>query len=222
MVSMNLTRRIRAMHRVLIFLCFNLLSGRGSALNINNVVVEGLTNHRINVSVTTEAEELYYFQNWHYDFSGNELSLDVLFVKGFGSSISILNNNFEIVMDPLPETEISIKVSVFYTNFDLNNRQDQLTGIFHFPGRNVVLLKVSKLTGSDLEGFRFANSSRGELIFDRNLDKVFLFDERGVMVQKFEHKSRVFDISNMLNGLYYMLCFVNSKEVAATLLIGNQ
>lgn len=85
-----------------------------SAINIHNIQITPITAQSINVSLTTEAEELYYFDSWNYSITGNVITVNAYFIEGFGSTIAYLNNNFEVPLS-IPLNYL-IVVRVFYTN----------------------------------------------------------------------------------------------------------
>ena len=71
-----------------------------SALNIHQITVAQTSDNALKVNIFTEADELYYFQNWQYTVSDSEIILQVLFMPGFGSKIALLNNQFELNFQP--------------------------------------------------------------------------------------------------------------------------
>lgn len=85
-----------------------------SAINIHNVQITQINAHTINVSLTTEAVELYYFESWNYSIVGNVISIYAYFIEGFGSTIAYLNNNFPIPL--LVPQDYLIVVRIFYTD----------------------------------------------------------------------------------------------------------
>ncbi len=83
------------------------------AINIHDVQVTQ-TASGINVSLTTEAQELYYFDSWNYSLSANVITVNAFFIEGFGSTIAYLNNNFAIPLTVFQP--YTIVVRIFYTN----------------------------------------------------------------------------------------------------------
>ena len=112
-----------------------------SALNIHEVNVTQMDNHRIQISLYTEAVELYYFQTWQYSIDQTEITLNVLFMSGFGSKMALLNNNFELYFNDDLMDSYKLTVKVYYDVFDENQLQDSVSGILSFPILNTVSLK---------------------------------------------------------------------------------
>lgn len=84
------------------------------AINIHNVQITQLTPQSINISLTTQAEELYYFSNWNYSITANVITVNAFFIEGFGSTIAYLNNNFQMPL-VIPQQYIVV-VRIFYTD----------------------------------------------------------------------------------------------------------
>lgn len=105
------------------------------AINIHNIQVTQPTAQSINVSLTTEAVELYYFDSWNYSIQSNTITVNAYFIEGFGSTIAYLNNNFLIPLS-VPQTYVLV-LRVFYTNnlhtFKTLEDSERLT--FRYPMR---------------------------------------------------------------------------------------
>ena len=84
------------------------------AIHIHNVQITPIDLQTVNVSLTTEAEELYYFDSWNYVLAGNVLTVNAFFIEGFGSTIAYLNNNFAVPLS-VPQ-QYTVIIRVFYTN----------------------------------------------------------------------------------------------------------
>lgn len=84
------------------------------AINIHNVQITQTVAQTLNVSLTTEAVELYYYDSWNYSITGNVITINAYFVEGFGSTIAYLNNNFEIPLSA-PQNYLII-IRIFYTD----------------------------------------------------------------------------------------------------------
>ena len=82
--------------KILIFLLFIVLPiQKATALNIVNVSISNVPENMLQVSINTEAVELYYFDSWQYSISDNTIIIEALFIPGFGSTMAYLNNNFQ-------------------------------------------------------------------------------------------------------------------------------
>lgn len=125
----------------IIIVLWLIFSCRLSALNIHEVNVTQIDNHRIRVSLYTEAVELYYYQTWQYSIDQREITMSVLFVPGFGSKIAVLNNNFELYFNDNLMDSYKLIVKVYYDVFDENQLQDTISGTLSFPILNSIGLK---------------------------------------------------------------------------------
>ena len=117
------------------------------ALEIHSIEISQISPKTINISLKTEATELYYFHSWQYSVSKNILTVQASFVSGFGSSIAYLNNNFEIPVNDLNAEEILLEVKIYYANqqqfFNPENLQDQWTTRFSLPLSQTINLENS-------------------------------------------------------------------------------
>jgi len=99
---------------------------------IAQVSVSIVSEKELKISLTTEAVELYYFDSWQYSIVENTITVDALFIPGFGSTIAYLNNNFRIPMST-SQTEIyHLVVNVYYTFYKAENLQDSVEGAFFY------------------------------------------------------------------------------------------
>lgn len=84
------------------------------AISIHNIEITPLSGNTINVSLTTEAAELYYFHSWNYSVNANVITVNAFFIEGFGSTIAYLNNNFAVPLT-IPQ-QYTLILRIFYTD----------------------------------------------------------------------------------------------------------
>jgi len=84
------------------------------AISIHNIEITPLSGNTINVSLTTEAAELYYFDSWNYNVNANVITVNAFFIEGFGSTIAYLNNNFAVPLT-IPQ-QYTLILRIFYTD----------------------------------------------------------------------------------------------------------
>jgi hypothetical protein len=171
-----------------------------SALNIHQITVAQTSDHALKVNLFTEADELYYFQNWQYTVSDSEITIQVLFVPGFGSKIALLNNQFELNFNQTLNDSYKFTVKVYYQVFDENQLQDSVSSFLFFPLLTSITLNNSDvLTASGLPyDFRFFK------------DKITIFDISNKVIVKGFNVS----IDSALKGLptgFYLILFENEK-----------
>lgn len=168
------------------------------ALNIHQITVAQISDNTLKVNLFTQADELYYFQNWQYTISDSEIILQVLFVPGFGSKIALLNNQFDLNFNQTLNDSFKFTVKVYYQFFDENQLQDSVSSLLFFPLLSSITLNNSDvLTASGLlYDFRFFK------------DKITIFDISNKVIVKGFNVS----IDRALKGLsagFYVILFEN-------------
>jgi hypothetical protein len=115
------------------------------ALHIHNIQIGQPSAQSINISLTTEAVELYYYDSWNYSITGNVITINAYFIEGFGSTISYLNNNFEVPLS-VPQNYL-IVVRIFYTDngHTFRTPKDMARITFRFP-RDCIQMQGFKRT----------------------------------------------------------------------------
>lgn len=104
-----------------------------SAINIHNVQITPLAAQIINISLTTEATELYYFDSWHYSITGNVLTVNAYFIEGFGSTIAYLNNNFQVLLPSAKSYMVVVRIFYTDTTYTFATLQDIKRLAFRYP-----------------------------------------------------------------------------------------
>lgn len=186
-----------------------LISFQCAAINIRQIAISRISNEMVNISLNTEGEELYYFSSWRYEIVGTDIEVEACFSEGFGSTIAFLNNNFEIGLNTAETQTFFLTVKIYYDNFESRNLQDAHSGFFSTPIENPILLssKFNEIIAN--EATKFVNPTSGKLSMNKSIQNVFVFDETGRFVGFFERMSNIIDISNLLNGLYYITYFID-------------
>lgn len=189
------------------FLC--LISWQCNAITIQQIAISRLSDEMVNISLNTEGEELYYFSSWNYEFSGNEMVVKASFIRGFGSTIAFLNNNFEIAINTTQTQIYYVTVEVYFDNFEGRNLQDTRSGFFSTPIENPILLLSNHSEIIEEKVIKFVNPTNGELAINKTIQSIYVFDENYRMVRFFERNSNIIDMSNLSNGLYFLVYFYN-------------
>lgn len=176
-----------------------LYSFRMTALNIHEVHVTQTDTNRLLVRLYTEADELYYYQNWQYSIHGSEILLEVLFMPGFGSKIAYLNNNFELYFNENLNNSYKLTVKVYYAVFSQEQLQDSLSGFLFFPMIDSVSLKNQVF-----------NSNTNLNCFDLSeTTQISVFDISNKLILK-SSKSRFYNVLKELEPGFYIV--VSEKE----------
>ncbi|HMI08146.1 MAG TPA: T9SS type A sorting domain-containing protein [Flavobacterium sp.] len=206
------------MKAIVLFLMF-ILSQQTHALEIHDVHVSAISENAINISLNTEAVELYYFNSWQYSVSGNTITLDAFYVEGFGSTIVLLNNNFEIPIDTLQTTVCHLVVQVYYIDLEINGNQqlqDALEGTFSFPIIGTQILGNEVYEVNDDNGF--PNPCHGELILSKATGGIWIYNISGVMVKSIAQRVGSISLQGLPDGLYYIR-FYDRKKFKPVLMI---
>ena len=181
------------------------------ALNIQQLTVSSISDKAINVSLNTEAVELYYFHSWHYEISGTTISVEACFIPGFGSTIAFLNNNFEIPLNTIQNELFHLNVKVYYTFYELENLQDTCEGVFSTPISNLVLLPISiALDTTEIELY-YANPSNGKIQLSNKVDAIWVIDLMGKIVANFENICGEINLTNNSDGIYTLVYCVKQR-----------
>lgn len=170
------------------------------ALNIHDVTISASSQNTINVSLNTEAVELYYYHSWQYHISANKIAIEVFYVPGFGSIISPLNNNFVIPMNTTIPTTYIITLKIFYTNtqFSFQNLQDEMKCRFttRFSRSTTFIKSISESEVC----MPYPNPCFGTLYIPQ-AQKVWIYDVFGRLVKCQEINDQV-NLEDLPNGLY--------------------
>lgn len=205
--------------RTLIFLLLMFLPlQRIAALNIVNVSISYVSEMMLNVNINTEAVELYYFDSWQYSISDNTITIEALFIPGFGSTIAYLNNNFQIPLNT-SETEIyRLVVKVYYTFYMMENLQDMMEGAFSTPFTDTVVWTETTLNSSN----SFINPSDGELLMDAQIRNVWIFDIHGKYIGNFKNRNGKISLQHYADGIYLVGYFKQQKYTTMKIILKKQ
>ena len=205
--------------KILIFLLLIVLPlQKATALNIVNVSISNIPENMLQVSINTEAVELYYFDSWQYSISENTITIEALFIPGFGSTIAYLNNNFQIPLNT-SETEIyRLVVKVYYTFYKREYLQDMMEGAFSTPFSETVVWTQTTLSGSN----SFINPSDGELLMDVNISNVWIFDIHGKYIGNFKNRNGKISLQNYADGIYLVGYFKQQKYITMKIILKKQ
>ena len=193
-----------------IFLLFLIASSRIYALNIAQIGISAVSGNAINISLNTEADELYYFQSWQYAVSGNIITVEACFIPGFGSTIDYLNNNFEIPIDVTQPQTYRLIVKAYYTFYDSQNLEDMIEATFQTPISTDMVLFNNTFRPNVKELF-FTNPSNGKILVNNIIKTVWVFDVTGRLIAEYHNKDEMIDLSNIENGLYILAYFKRSQ-----------
>jgi hypothetical protein len=205
--------------RTLIFLLLMFLPlQRIAALNIVNVSISNVSEMMLNVNINTEAVELYYFDSWQYSISDNTITIEALFIPGFGSTIAYLKNNFQIPLNT-SETEIyRLVVKVYYTFYMMENLQDMMEGAFSTPFTDTVVWTETTLNSSN----SFINPSDGELLMDAQIRNVWIFDVYGKYIGNFKNRNGKISLQHYADGIYLVGYFKQQKYTTMKIILKKQ
>lgn len=187
------------------------------ALNIRRVEITFVSNAAINISLSTEAEELYYFHTWNYEITGNEVVLNACFVKGFGSTIAYLNNNFEVQISTVQPQSCRLRVNVFYDSFQQEHLQDFVVGFFETPIQQPFVLETTLPSNGEKPEIDFVATTEGVIRVSSSVKNLAVFDESGRLLMCFVNKSNIIDISNISSGMYFLVFDLGEKYLGSAM-----
>ena len=209
------------MKRIMHIALFIFISSQSFALNIRQIVVSPISDSAINISLDTEAKELYYFSSWDYDISENTIVIEARFVEGFGSTIAFLNNNFEIPLDTLVPQTFYLIVNVYYVFSQEDDLVDSQSGFFSTPIENSLFLPENLIEEANQNELKFVNPSNGKLLTNALIKNIFIIDEASKISTLQMRDENIIDISNLSDGLY-LLCYLINGRYRTTRIILNK
>ena len=187
-------------------------------MNIRQIVVSRISDSAINVSLDTEAKELYYFSSWDYDISENTIVIEARFVEGFGSTIAFLNNNFEMPLDTLVPQTFYLIVNVYYVFSQEDDLVDSQSGFFSTPIENSLFLPENLIEEANQNELKFVNPSNGKLLTNALIKNIFFIDEASRISMLQMRDENIIDMSNLSDGLY-LLCYRINETFKSTRII---
>jgi len=189
---------------LIILLC---VPAKAIALRIQQLALSPISPQSINVSINTQAVELYYFQSWQYVVDDYAITIEASYISGFGSTIEYLNNNFQLPINADLAATYNLTVKIYYAN-QLNaylqpEQQDEMQVVFQTPLRPITFLAQEEAIPKD-EVILYPNPTDGNLLIIGSVDNLEVFDSQGRQVMKLMQLSDHIDLSALANGIYYI------------------
>jgi hypothetical protein len=191
---------------------------KANALNIAQVSISNVSEKMLNISLNTEAVELYYFDSWQYSISESTITVEALFIPGFGSKIAVLNNNFEIPMNTVQTEIYHLVVKVYYTFYKPENLQDMRESAFSMPFSGTVVLSEATLHNSS----GFVNPVYDELLFEPKIQSVWVFDINGKFLGNFKNRNGKINLQAYTDGIYLISYFERQHYKTIKIILKKQ
>ncbi len=189
---------------LIILLC---VPAKAIALSIQKLALSPISPHSINVSINTEAVELYYFQSWQYVVDDHTITIEAFYVSGFGSTIEYLNNNFQLPIDADLAGTYDLTVKIYYTNqldaYLQPEQQDEMQVVFQTPLKPITFLAQQELI-SKTAVILYPNPTDGNLHIIGAIDSLKVLDSQGRQVMQLRHFYDHIDLSGLANGIYFV------------------
>jgi len=193
------------MQKTLTIILFQFLIQNGFALQIHQIRITENSPRTINISLDTEATELYYFHSSQSQISGNTITIKAFYIEGFGSTIAYLNNNFEIPINSEKKVIYKLNVRIYYLNLrtiqNSENLQDQWSGLFSTPLSAPIFLTNS--TDENPLNAKFRNPNPGFINVGSQNVSVSIFNADGKFIENKQVRDKL-DFSHLPDGLYYL------------------
>lgn len=206
------------MKTTLLFLICLLLFQKANALNIVQVSISNVSENVLNISLNTEAVELYYFDSWRYSISENTIMVEALFIPGFGSKTAVLNNNFEIPINTTQTEIYHLIVKAYYTFYKPENLQDMRESAFSMPFSGTVVLSEATLHTSN----GFVNPVYNELLIEPKIQSVWVFDINGKFIGNFKNRNGKINLSTYADGIYLISYFERQQYKTIKIILKKQ
>ena len=189
---------------LIILLC---LPAKAIALRIQQLALSPIATQSINVSINTEAVELYYFQSWQYVVDDHTITIEAFYVSGFGSTIEYLNNNFQLPIDTDLAGAYNLTVKIYYANqldaYLQPEQQDEMQVVFQTPLKPITFLAQEEMIPKGAV-ILYPNPTDGNLLIIGSIDSLEVFDSQGRQVFKLMHWYDYVDLSGLANGIYFV------------------
>lgn len=198
------------------------VSATGFSLHIRQVMIAVVSSEAINISLDTEAEELFYFSSWSYDFSGTTVVLSANFIKGFGSTIAFLNNNFEIPLETEAEQSLQLRVNVYYLSSGNETLEDYCIGTFRTPMNQPTFLSIDKANARNQPVVFVSNPNHGILVLETLFDTVQIFDQAGKLIAYFHNPWPVIDLKNLPDSYYFIILVRERKKICIPIILRKE
>jgi len=192
------------MQKTLLFLLLQFVLQEAHALQIHQIKISELSRQAINVSLDTEAEELYYFDSWRLQVSNNTITIHAHYMRGFGSTIAYLNNNFQIPIDSGKRMIFKLNVKIYYLNAPvfLNQEalQDQWSGSFSTPLSMPLFLMQPQ--ENNPWNICFQNPNPGYVDIGTQQATLDIFTDNGNFIESKQVQGNI-NCSHLPDGQYY-------------------
>lgn len=189
------------------------------ALNIRDVTFTNSAQNTIDISLNTEAVELYYYHSWQYHIIGNKIAVEVFFIPGFGSTISPLNNHFEIPIPTAVPTTFVISVQIYYTNIQFSFLELKDGYKTRFTTRRAHHVNFLKSISEEV-CMPFPNPCDG-ILFIPKAEIFWIYDVFGRLVKSEKRQTKA-DLTNLTNGCYIARYFNGEKYITVKILLNKQ
>lgn len=191
---------------ICLFISFCILP-KAIALNIQQLALSPIAPQSINVSINTEAVELYYFQSWQYAVSDHTITIEAFYISGFGSTIAYLNNNFQLPIDTDQPGYYSLIVKIYYANqldaYLQPEQQDEMQVVFQMPLKPITFLPRDEKISKDTV-ILYPNPTDGNLHIMGTIDSLEVFDSQARSVMSFTRLHDHADLSKLADGIYFI------------------
>lgn len=191
------------------FLCL-LFFGNISAFNIARVSIFN-DEKTLKVSIDTQAVELYYFNAWQYSVNENSITVEAVFIPGFGSNIAYLHNEFELPLILNQPNFYSLIVKAYYFSYQPDQLQDQIESTFSTPFSSPLLLFEPTLNTTE----NIINPSSGDLMIEAKIKNVWVFDLSGKYIANLKNSQGKISLQQFADGVY-ILGYFREKHFKTT------
>jgi len=192
------------MKKTILLIAILLASKLSFALEIHQIRISEISSRAINISLDTEATELYYFHSWRSQISGNTITIEAFYIEGFGSTIAYLNNNFEIPINTKRRKVYQLNIRIFYTSLRVSqnsgNLQDQWSGLFSTPLAAPIFL-TEPIENNPLH-LKYQNPNPGFISVGAKNVTVTILDDSGKIIESKQIQESIY-FSHLPDGLYY-------------------
>lgn len=200
-----------------LFLCL-LVFQSNRAFEIARVDITNEAAESLTVSIDTAAQELYYFDSWRYSFTDQTITIEALFMPGFGSTIDYLNNRFVLPLNLALPSFYQLVIKAYYSDYAPGNIQDTIVSAFSTPFSGTVTLIDHTLSAAET----WINPTSGELQFDPHISPVWIFNSSGKYLAIFKNNHGKIVLEHFADGVYLIGYFRNERYKVVRVILKKQ
>jgi hypothetical protein len=154
------------------------------------------------------------FNTWQYSVDDNMITVEGLFIPGFGSNIAYLHNEFELPLILNQPDFYSLIIKAYYFSYQPDHLQDKVESAFSVPFSSPLLLFDDTLNSAE----NIINPTSGDLLLDAKISNVWIFDSSGKYIASLKNNQGKISLHQLADGIY-ILGYIRQQRYKTTRII---